>query len=122
MGVSGIIAIISLVFSSFFGISAFAISLTNLILGIKKNEGEKKSADKNSKILERKNEILATDSKNRAEHFKNEERLKEQNNAIWEKTAQKIYEFLEQNSKSMIMEEQKKELITIADEHLSSEQ
>jgi len=72
--------------------------------------------------LRNKNEILATDSKNKAEHFKNEEKLSEQSIATLEKLTQTVTKLLERDSAPQMIDESKKELIVTDDEHLQSEQ
>lgn len=115
MGVSGIIAIVSLVFS----VSHGSISL---ILAWRKDRKNDKNSTDNVEILRNKNEILATDSKNKAEHFKNEEKLSEQSIATLEKLTQTVTKLLERDSAPQMIDESKKELIVTDDEHLQSEQ
>jgi len=60
--------------------------------------------------LRNKNEILATDSKNKAEHFKNEEKLSEQSIATLEKLTQTVTKLLERDSAPQMIDESKKRI------------
>ncbi len=106
MGVLGIIAVISLVFSTIFGISGFVISLINLILGIKKNQSEKKSADENSKTLKQ-------DSERNAEHLEVD---KDKLEAI-----KQLLDFLNKGSLSIALVKPKKEDINTEENDIASE-